>query len=74
MQWKITMSSLSISSNTSSSLEVEVKWLVLEEELSLSLEEDIFGLKWKEKCLKWTLPYIALNPKPKLHHIILHCP
>jgi hypothetical protein len=31
------------------------------EEALLSLEEEIFGLKWKceEKCLEWT-PYIAL--------------
>jgi hypothetical protein len=46
MQWKITMSSLSISSNISSSLEVEMKLSLLEKEASFSLEEeDIFDLK-----------------------------
>jgi hypothetical protein len=37
-----------------------LKWSLLEE-ASLSLEEDIFGPKWKweEKCLEWT-HYIAL--------------
>jgi hypothetical protein len=45
MQWKITMSSWSISSNISPSLEINVKSSILEEEAWLSLEEDIFGLK-----------------------------
>jgi hypothetical protein len=39
------MSSSSISSNISSSLEVEMKLSLLEKEASFSLEEDIFDLK-----------------------------
>jgi hypothetical protein len=36
--------------------------ILLGEEASLSFEKDIFGLKlkWEEKCLEWTLSYIAL--------------
>jgi len=45
MQWKITMFSLSISSNISSFLEVEMKLSLLEEKALLSHEENIFDLK-----------------------------
>jgi hypothetical protein len=45
MQWKITKSSLSISSNSSSSFDRGEMITLLEEETWLSLEENMFGFK-----------------------------
>ncbi len=49
MQWKITMSFLSISLHISTSFEAKVKWSLLKEKTWLSLEEDFFRFLMKMK-------------------------
>ncbi len=83
LQSKIAMSSSFISSNMSSSLDIEVKQLLLEKEAWLSLEENIFGLKWKfflGKPLHYiTLMRILKNYMDECHILLtwnlspLHC-